>query len=329
MQKSTNILLNFVIALFIISLFSFCNNEPNKISENTCYTISETLVKYSLKDDNGTFSLINLENVNPEHFIIIEDKNPENTCLNADVWAKDNMNVFYKQFKIKGADPSSFKVLKQSYAIDNKKVFFKNEIIPHAKVETFNVIGDYYATDNTTIWFCGKPISGIQNINTFKLFDGYFATDSQYVYLIDNTNFIKLEKANPKYFKTYNTIEKGQNQDIKFYSDSNKVYVYQTNLNNKANFRCFYIKTNIDSFQILKYKYYYKTNKNIYYNSRIIKGVDEKSFKTLGKDYSLDKNYVYYKNIIISKKPTDFKISDNEQFDAKDSTHLFLQGKII
>jgi len=258
MQKSTNIILHILISFFVISLFSYCDNEPNNKGENTCYSISETLVKYSLKDDNGTFSLINLENVNPKHFKIIEDQNPENICLNADIWAMDNMNVFYKQFKIKGADPSSFKVLKQSYAIDNKKVFFKSEIIPHAKVENFKVIGDYYATDNKTIWFCGKPTSGIKNIKYFKLFNGYFATDSQYVYLIDNTNFIKLENADPKSFKTYNAIENEQNEDIKFYSDSNKIYIYQTNLNNTANFRCFYIKTNIDSFKILKHNYYYK-----------------------------------------------------------------------
>ncbi len=328
MKSNINIKNIFLSAFVLLFLFS-CKNNVKEISINACYSKTKSSVFYLNTDSLGITDKIELENVNPVNFKILKNENPENSCVNADIWAQDNLSVFYKYFKLKAADPKKFKILSHGYSTDGKNVWFREKQISNVDIKEFKVIGDFFAADNKTIWFKGQKTKGISDIKHFEIIDGFFAKDTSNIYLISDTIFFKTHNTNIKYFKQA-TFENSDNfPEMKFYTDSNKVFIFENGLTTPNGYRFIFFDTKPEDFVVYKEKNFFSDGKNIFYGKFILPKTDVKTFEVLGNKYSKDANNVYHKNKIISKETKSFELIQNQLFDAKDKMYKFKSGKII
>lgn len=326
MPLKYKILLAIFTPVLPILLFSKCESKIEKNENYSCYKFTEKNIIYYKTNETGDFSEIILKDANPQNFSVIQNNNPKNTCLNADIWGKDKMNVYFKEKKLKGADPQTFKVLGYSYSADYNKVYFKENFIPNIKPANIKILGNYYIKDNNKVLFCGKETSGIKHVESFEIIDGYFAKDSVYIYQINETSFLPVEKANIRYFEELNTYDSILNSNIKLYSDSNKVFVFEIfeNKSKKNTLHFFYTKT--DSFKIFNDNNYIKADNKIYFDKIQIKDADPKTFKIIGEKYSADKNYIYFQNNKIAQNSSHFKLINTQKFDAQDSIYYYKEG---
>jgi len=314
------------IVLVIINIFSCSKEKAIKIG--ACYIQENNTIKYLNKTSTGDIDTITLNSANAENFIIIDSKQQENKCLNEDVWAKDKMSVWYKQYKIIGADPFSFKILNNSYSYDNNNVFYKQTLLINAEKENFEILNNLYAKDNERIWYKGKEVFGIENPENFKVIDGYFSSDGNSIYLNNDTLLIKVPDSDPNTF--LNTEDDMHLSSLKYYKDKKNVYCIDTEKNiGDADFM-YVFDAFTESFEILNEKYYSKDNFNVYFKNKVIENADRLSFITLGKNYSKDKKNIFFKNkIMYSIDLKSFQILENDTTDAKDSLNYFLQGKKV
>ena len=101
---------------------------------------------------------------------------------------------------LKGADPSTFTILKRGYAEDIARVYYKNQdgpdfeptnILDGANPKTFTILSDYYAKDETHVWAIDPGFGGVHELesadpSTFTVIDntgdGLTAKDAHHTY---------------------------------------------------------------------------------------------------------------------------------------------------
>ncbi len=81
-------------------------------------------------------------------------------------YAKDKENVFYKFYRLPGADPETFELLGDYYGKDKNYVFFQHYRLPGANPATFRVLTLFSGYDDKHV-FHGDRLVGQTNINSF------------------------------------------------------------------------------------------------------------------------------------------------------------------
>lgn len=323
-MKLTKIL----ISISILILTTSCKQELVIKKLGSCYIQKGDEIMYLKKNDTGAIDTISLEFANAKLFEIISDKTEKTDCINTDVWAKDKLSVWYKENKINGADPNTFKVIKDKYASDKNSIYYKNIAI-NKKSNDFKVLGNFYAKNNEKIWYKGLVVKGVENISDFSLIDSYFSTDKISIYLNSDTLLLKIPDSDAKSFVLANENNSHLNS-LKYYKDKDKIYCIDTEKNiGEPDFMSIFLAFT-DSFEVLAEKYYTKDNFNIYFKNKPIEDVDLKTFKILGYNYSKDSLSIYFRNkIMYGINYKLFKVFKTDTTDAQDSLNYFLQGKRI
>lgn len=317
----------FSISLFFI--FSCNENKNGKIG--SCYMCKDESIVYLMRNSTGSIDSIQLKDANADHFELVYDEMPGDECYNAYIWAKDKSNVWFKNHLLKGANPETFVVLENGYSKDNKYVYYLDKTLPDAKPEEFQTLGWFYAKTNSGIWYCGKPVSGIEDVPTFKVFDSYFSKDKAGVYITNDSVFKKIEGSLPFTFKCITDDKAFRLTGLKWYADDQRVYCVNTSIEPDSDEFLTIINTKAKTFEILSEKFYSKDETTVYYKNYPIKNASPESFQTLGLDYAKDSLFVYFRDQKLSgvNVKSFIVVEPGGAFDATDKNKRFLKGKKI
>ena len=109
------------------------------------------------------------------------------------VYASDNLNVYWKGQRIRGANSDSFKALKDDFSTDKANVYYQNIVILGAAPTTFQVLQSpsmversQWGRDAKDVYFRGKAINACDP-TTFSPLEDQWSRDSKCVY----TNYTK------------------------------------------------------------------------------------------------------------------------------------------
>jgi hypothetical protein len=117
---------------------------------------------------------------------VLDVSDPSKVKILNEYYAKDDLKVFWRQLDVKGADPSTFKVLHSefSYASDKKAVYFQNKEIPNATPEDFTPTAHNYGVSKKHVFYQTHKIKGANPavfiINEFEkstVYGCYLAAD--------------------------------------------------------------------------------------------------------------------------------------------------------
>lgn len=154
-------------------------------------------------------------------------------------WGKSSKACFLGGIRLRGANPTSFRVLNYAYAIDKMAVYTTSGRLPDADLAAFRVL------DN------GQNDSGAPQ--------GY-ATDSQQVYFHNGDGKVKIIKGAE--VSTFRSLG-----DTFFARDDKRIYAYGKQLP----------KVDLTSWELLCH-WYSRDAKRVYYLNREIKEADRDSF---------------------------------------------------
>ena len=247
------------------------------------------------------------------------------SVIDAEGYAKDKNHIYYLGIPLNNS-PETFNIAKRK---DDKAAYYRDQKVEGADVETYVKLGTDYGKDKKQGYFEGKPIKGSDG-STFVFHGSYLSQDAKHVYFQDK--ILKGANPNEKY-------KKGEGGFITF-GQHNVWYMYvPTNLNPKT------FKEEGNS--------YFKDDKKVLYLNhtqiielRILKDVDAQTFVALdalyekqsrnsederywnASDYGKDKNYVYYKGILLPNSDAKTFIFLNDDY-TKDKNNVYYKGEII
>lgn len=143
-------------------------------------------------------------------------------------YARDEVYVYYMGNIVQGSEPSSFKMIDESYGggiwKDKNHLFIGAKLIsdnPDSYKNFSNstsTIFDHYFSASNTVFVNGKVISGADS-NTFKVISAPFSSDEKHVYCAERI----IEGADPKTFVAFES--KGFAGPVFVYGKDNK-YAY-------------------------------------------------------------------------------------------------------
>lgn len=318
----------FIIVL-LITQFSCIDNISRKIG--SCYIHEDGKIKYLSRIQTGEIDTLILNDANAVFFEIISDEMPGDECVNGNIWAKDKLNVWYKDKIIKGSDPASFKLIENGYAKDKDHAYYYDKLLVDIDIENFKILTYFFAKDKNMIIYQGNEVFGVENIQDFEIIDGYFSADGQNIYFNNDTLLLKIPDSDPETFQCIDQNEEFQLSTLKYYTDKDKAYFVDTEKNVGDEDFLYVFDAFTESFEVLPSKYYSKDNFNFYFKNRIIENADRLSFKPLGKYYASDKANIFFKNKKI--EGADIKtfrvFVDDDNFDARDYENYYLKGKKV
>lgn len=179
-------------------------------------------------------------------------------------WGKSSSACFMGGVRLRGADPTTFRVLNYAYAIDKTAVYTTSGRVPCVNTECFQVLDN---GQNDT----GAP-------------QGY-AKDNMQVYFHNGDGKVKIIKA-------ADVISFHSLGDTFFARDNKRIYAYGKMLP----------KVDMASWELLEH-WYSKDNRRVYYLNREIKGADRDSFKVctpldapILSDHLARDKYHFYRN---------------------------------
>lgn len=131
------------------------------VSCNSKYEIKDGQVYYRFWSfGQGGWNELVLEDVELESFIVIYEED--------NLYAKDESNVFFNNKIIPGADPKTFKPIKQGYAVDAERVYYYNDSIANSSPEEFEIIDKDFSKNYQNVFYRTKPL------NVCSVADFYF-----------------------------------------------------------------------------------------------------------------------------------------------------------
>ncbi|MGJ8592419.1 MAG: DKNYY domain-containing protein [Aquaticitalea sp.] len=78
---------------------------------------------------------------------------------NHNLYGKDKSNVYYQNRIIPGADPKTFKHVKDGYAIDKNRAYYFNDSIMNSSPKNFHIIDGYYSKDHQNVFYTDKALN--------------------------------------------------------------------------------------------------------------------------------------------------------------------------
>ena len=299
----------YIIILLGLSIFFFhsCNEQSNSYKLNKYFAVENDKVFFINDNPANSTKMVVLNEANPKHFHLLTGTESILTKEESYIGA-DNMNVYYKNEILKGAEPTNFKILNDGFSKDNKLVFFRNIPLKKANAKHFTVLSNYYAKDNNNLWFCENVVSTGIDIPTFSVVDGYFSKDKNNVYINNQQKLIVFKDSEPATFSKRLTVKKNQDKDYFIYSSSNKTVV----LNSKKEIGepDFIFKINSESKNIIVLdENFFRDTASVFYKNTRLTGANPDSLKIIDNNYAKDSSYIFYKGKIIKENipNTDFK----------------------
>ncbi len=320
----------FLIALLLPVFFVSCKElKTGKIG--SCYYRSKDKIYYLTRQKSGKIDSLEMPNANARFFEIVYDELPGDDCFNSNIWAKDKSNVWYKNLRLPGADPATFRVLENGYSKDEHYAYYLNFPLSVANTEEFESLGWFYAKTHSRIWYCGKEVSGIRKIESFKVIDSYFSCDTNQVYLFKDSIFVAIAELNRTGFHCLDDQNTFRYTNLKWYTNSEGNYFIDTEALIGSQDFLFKSDSSSDSLIILKEKFFYKDAYHVYFKDEIIEGADPKTFEPLGNSYGRDTESVYYQSRKLNgvNPGTFICISNDDKSDAKSGTISYLKGRKI
>ena len=214
---------------------------------------------------------------------------------------RDKTHVWYEARLVEGCDPQTVKAIKKGLIRDKKDYYFEGAPLHVKDMETFEIVefNEYclWAKDSKCGYYDSTHIEGI-DYETFKSAGTFVAKDKNHVYRFGKV----LPLADPE---TFEEIEGGymKDKDRVWYMDSimpdaegksvesswsyawdSKHVWYNGRLLKGADPK---------TFEVLKSGYYAKDAKHVWYHDEIVKGADAASFKDDGDMIGHDKNQKY------------------------------------
>ena len=184
--------------------------------------------------------------------------------------------------------------LGSNYSIYKGNVYYGNEILEGANPKTAELIGFSLLKDDKNVYYMGKKIENA-DIISFKVLNEYSAKDKNHVYIGNSSiGLWKLDKIeNPE---TFEFLSDTINTDSFYGKDKYNVYYV-----NRIFLSCFGTYTwigfkvegiNRDKVEVLN-DWFIKDDKNIYFEGKILEGVDYNTFEVLPNGDGKDKNRSY------------------------------------
>ena len=185
-------------------------------------------------------------------------------------------------------------ILGSNYSIYKGNVYYGNEILEGANPKTAELIGSSLLKDDKNVYYMGKKIENA-DIISFKVLNEYSAKDKNHVYIGNSSiGLWKLDKIeNPE---TFEFLSDTINTDSFYGKDKYNVYYI-----NRIFLSCFGTYTwigfkvegiNKDKVEVLN-NWFIKDDKNIYFEGKILEGVDYNTFEVLPNGNGKDKNRSY------------------------------------
>ena len=209
-------------------------------------------------------------------------------------------------------------ILGDYYSIDKGKVYYGNEILEGANPKTAELIGFSLLKDDKNVYYMGKKIKDVKIKNFEKLGQNYWKNENKIYYRdkkIENADIMSFKVLNEDYAKDKNNVYDGNEsigrgiKDPKTFEFLPNGIIYGT-LYGKDKYNVYYIKNkmsncfdsyyfiyevkriNKDKVEVLN-DWFIKDDKNIYFEGKILEGVDYNTFEVLPNGDGKDKNRSY------------------------------------
>jgi len=266
------------------------------------------------------------------------------TPLHADVksfkvlsplFGKDKDAIYYGKCKVQNdrIDINSFYVKQGEFMVDvgfdQKHVFVFNDsksngkchdnaaIVENADPKSYERLDLDWGKDGSNHFYRSKKIEA--DYGSFKIINKYFVGDNYRIYGRIRDNFQVLP-TDPSSFRLFLETHHGM--------DDNFIYWLSFFTFTKQDIITLPYYNKIEDVQYLN-KYYLKIGKDIYYDGRIMSGVDGGKFIVVQGAYAKDDQHIYYKNEIIPDADyTTFRKEEN-RFSVVDKNGKYRNGKIV
>ena len=204
-------------------------------------------VNYEVLKDSIIYHYIFYNGINlyrgESHSFKVKEADPKTFKEFSKKYAKDSLHIFYKGHKLKKRDVNSFRVLDKLITADKHGAYFDNKIMKGSHGPSFRFMEDNYGKDNNQMYYLG--------LNFYTIFKG-----------------VDTKTAKILVCKTCSN---------RYVTDKKQVY-YQGELIKVAD---------VKTFEVLSFEYS-KDNKHIFYRDEIIKDADYNSFHILKPSKKID-----------------------------------------
>tara|TARA_R110002072_G_scaffold174802_19_gene330602 strand:- start:16735 stop:17469 length:735 start_codon:yes stop_codon:yes gene_type:complete len=198
-----------LLTIVIIFILFSCSSE---------YEQREDKIYYRFWSTQGGWNERLVENADIHSFSEIE--------TNDNLYGKDKLNVYYTNEIIPGADPNTFKHIKEGYAIDKNRAYYFNDSIANSSPREFEIIDGYFSKDWKNVFYTDKSLN-VCSLKDFTFvyedeesFLGRWSTDGCYYYF-NNYKVPSNDYKNIELFKGSNGISK----DTEFVYDKDQKYI--------------------------------------------------------------------------------------------------------
>ena len=198
-------------------------------------------------------------------------------------------NVYYENKILEGANPKTAELIGFSLLKDDKNVYYMGEKVKDVKIKNFEKLGKNYWKNENKIYYRDKRIENA-DIMSFKVLNEDYAKDKNNVY--DGNESIGRGIKDPK---TFEFLPNGIIYGTLYGKDKYNVYYIKNKMLNcfDSSYFIYEVKRiNKDKVEVLN-NWFIKDNKNIYFEGKILEGVDYNTFEVLPNGDGKDKNRSY------------------------------------
>ena len=200
-----------------------------EVDKNNVYRIDEPLnispKNFSLigdrndyvKNDEGVY-FIDVYNVSKPTTVEKLPVNPDKFSVIKKNYLKDDKIVYYNNnngnFKVEGADASTFQELTENYGKDKNYIYFDEQKIENSDSSSAKAITDIILKDKNNVYYIGRKLEEIDDAATFEAIssvdglNGFYAKDKANIYFVSAFDYSekvrKLEDLNVNKAKVLN-----------------------------------------------------------------------------------------------------------------------------
>ena len=223
-------------------------------------------------------------------FLILVNVGFGDTTQNlGDYYSIDKGKVYYGNEILEGVNPKTVELIGFSLLKDDKNVYYMGEKIKNVKIKNFEKLGQNYWKNDNKIYYRDKKIENA-DIMSFKVLNEDYAKDKNNVY--DGNESIGRGIKDPE---TFEFLPNGIIYATLYGKDKYNVYYIKNKMSNCLDSFYFIYEVkgiNKDKVEVLN-KWFIKDDKNIYFEGKILEGVDYNTFEVLPNGDGKDKNQSY------------------------------------
>lgn len=163
------------------------------------------------------------------------------------LYGRDKSNVYYENIIIPGADPKTFKHIKNGYAVDKNRAYYYNDSIANSSPKEFKIIDGYFSKDWNNVFYTDKSLN-VCSVKDFTFvyideesFLGRWSTDGCFYYF-NNYKVPSKDYKNIELFKG----SSGMSKDTEFIYDKDQKYTLPQERTVFIKERAVFVKDTID-----------------------------------------------------------------------------------